>query len=147
MKIQTPEELDSVRKKGLKKLQPGRPRIGVGTSSCGIAVGGMTLYNRMHEIIQTKNLDISLVKTGCIGFCKEEPIVSVSIPGKAQVLLRKVHQDDAERIISLALQGNVPPDRALCKISDWDHITGNLVYGNEFDTIPGSDRHCQHQTP
>ena len=136
MKIQTPEDLDSVRKKGLRKIQPGNIRIGVGTSSCGIAVGGMALYNRMHEIIQTKNLDITLAKTGCIGFCKEEPIVSVSIPGKALVLLRKVHQDDAERIISLALHGDVPSDLVLCKISDWDHITGNLVYGNEFDTIP-----------
>ncbi|MCA1916805.1 NuoF family protein [Methanospirillum hungatei] len=136
MRIQTSEDLDSIRKRGLQKIQPGRPRIGVGTSSCGIAVGGIALYNRMHKIIQMKNLDISLVKTGCIGFCKEEPIVSVNIPGKALVLLRKVQEDDAERIISLALEGDVPSDLVLCKISDWDHITGNLVYGNGFDTIP-----------
>jgi NADH-quinone oxidoreductase subunit F len=136
MKIQTPEDLDSVRNKGLKKLQPGRPRIGIGTSSCGIAVGGIDLHDRINEIIQNENHDISLVKTGCIGFCKEEPIVSVSIPGKALVLLRKVHQEDAERVISLALQGDVPSDRVLCKISNWDHITGNLVYGNGFDSIP-----------
>jgi len=136
MRIQTSEDLDSIRKKGLQKIQPGGIRIGVGTSSCGIAVGGMALYNLLDEIIQTKNLDISLVKTGCIGFCKEEPIVSVSIPGKALVLLRKVKPDDVERIISLALHGDVPSDRVLCTISDWDHITGNLVYGNEFDTFP-----------
>ncbi len=136
MRILTPEDLDSVRKNGLKKIQPGRPRIGIGTSSCGIAVGGIALYDRINEIVQNENHDISLVKTGCIGFCKEEPIVSVSIPGKALVLLRKVHQEDPERVISLALQGDVPSDRVLCKISDWDHITGNLVYGNGFDSIP-----------
>jgi len=135
MRIQTPENLDSLRKTGLTKIQPGKPRIGVGTSSCGIAVGGMALYNRLYEIIQTKRLDIMLVKTGCIGFCKEEPIVSVRIPGYALVLLHNVTPDDAERIISSAMRGKVPKDLALCTIPDWDHITGHIVYGNKSDDI------------
>ena len=116
MKIQSARDLESARREGLIKIQPGRPRIGVGTSSCGIAVGGMALYERMKKIIQDEYPDISLVKTGCIGFCKEEPIVSVSIPGKSLVLLHKVQPDDAERIISLAMEGRVPQELAWCKI-------------------------------
>jgi NADH-quinone oxidoreductase subunit F len=129
-------DLESLRKSGLTKIQPGIVRIAVGTSSCGIAVGGMHLYDRMQEIITKGGYDISLVKTGCIGFCKEEPIVSVSIPTKALVLLHKVTVDDADRIISLACTGEVPKDLALCQISDWDHITGTLVYGDGFEDIP-----------
>ncbi len=140
MKIQTAKDLDSFRKEGLMRIQPGIIRIGIGTSSCGIAVGGMAIYDQMKKIIQDENHNISLVKTGCIGFCKEEPIVSVSIPGKALVLLRKVQLDDAERIISMALKGEVPDDLALCKIQNWDHITGNFVYGNGFDTILEYDK-------
>jgi len=139
MKIQSARDLESARREGLIKIQPGRPRIGVGTSSCGIAVGGMALYERMKKIIQDEYPDISLVKTGCIGFCKEEPIVSVSIPGKSLVLLHKVQPDDAERIISLAMEGRVPQELALCKIQDWDHITGSLVHGGGFDGIKDYD--------
>jgi hypothetical protein len=102
MRIQTSEDLDSIRKKGLQKIQPRGLRIGVGTSSCGIAVGGMALYNRLDEIIQTKNLDISLVKTDVSVLQRGADCISKH-PRKALVLLRKVKPDDVERIISLAL--------------------------------------------
>jgi len=147
MKIQSPEDLEQIRKSGLAKIHPGHVRIGVGTSSCGIAVGGLELYDRMRDIIQKEGYTISLVKTGCIGYCKEEPIVSVSIPGKALVLLHKVSVHDAERILSLSLSGEVPEDLALCKVTDWDHITGTLVYGDGFEHIPdyGDVQFFKHQ--
>ena len=136
MKIISKADLDLVRKTGLKKIEPGHPRVGVGLSSCGIAVGGMQIYDRIMDIIKRNGHDISLVKTGCVGYCREEPIVSVVIPGKAMVLLHKVSGEDVNRVISLALKGEVPNELALCKISDWDHISGKLVYGNGFEDIP-----------
>ncbi|NLV27248.1 MAG: NADH-quinone oxidoreductase subunit J/K [Methanomicrobiales archaeon] len=136
MIIRSQADLESIRKRGLTKIQPNHPRIGIGVSSCGIAVGGMALYHRMQEIIQNNSHDILVVKSGCIGYCKEEPLVSVYIPGKSQILLHKVSIDDAERIISLACKGDIPQDLALCRIPDWDHITGNLVYGDGFESVP-----------
>lgn len=140
MIITSQADLDSIRKKGLMKIQPGHPRISVGTSSCGIAVGGLHLFHRMQEILHNNNYVITVKKTGCIGYCKEEPIVSVSIPGKSLVLLHKVSLEDADRIISLALKGEVPEDLTLCRISDWDHITGMLIFGDGFESIPDYDK-------
>ena len=53
MKIQSARDLESGKKRSYKDSAE-RPRIGVGTSSCGIAVGGMALYERMKKIIQDR---------------------------------------------------------------------------------------------
>jgi len=134
--IQTPADLAKVRESGLSILKPNRPRIAVGLSTCGIAVGGERLFKRLQEIITTGGHDIALVRVGCIGFCKEEPIVNITIPGKPLVILHRVSEDDAEAIVDAVLKGGVLEEKALCKVSSWDHITGTVSYGTGFDTIP-----------
>ena len=137
--IQTPTDLAKVRESGLLKLKPDRPRIAVGLSTCGIAVGGERLFERLKEIITAGGHDIALVRVGCIGFCKEEPFVNITIPGRPLVILHRASVDDAEAIVKAVLNGGVLEEKALCKVSSWDHITGSVTYGTGFDTI--SDYH------
>ena len=137
MKIASAADLETARQAGLQKILPGKPRIAVGLATCGIAVGGNRVYERLREIIETKKLDIILTKTGCIGYCREEPLVNISIPGKPLVILHKVTEGDAEEIIRQAKEGTVPERKALCRIASWDHVTGcTLEYGKGFTKIP-----------
>jgi NADH-quinone oxidoreductase subunit F len=137
MKITSAAGLEAARQAGLQKLQPGKPRIAVGLATCGIAVRGNRVYERLREIIERDDLDIILTKTGCIGYCKEEPLVNISIPKKPLVILHKVTEADAEEIVKLVQKGKVPADKALCRIPSWDHITGcTLEYGKGFTKIP-----------
>ena len=137
MKIISAAGLETARQAGLQKIQPGKPRIAVGLATCGIAVGGNKVYERLREIIERDGLDIVLTKTGCIGYCKEEPLVNISIPKKPLVILHKVTEADAEEIIALVSKGKVPADKALCRVPSWDHITGCILeYGRGFTKIP-----------
>ncbi|MDD1693808.1 MAG: NADH-quinone oxidoreductase subunit J/K [Methanoregula sp.] len=137
MTIITASDLEAARQAGLQMLQPGKPRIAVGLATCGIAVGGNRVYERLREIIERDHRDIVLTKTGCIGYCKEEPLVNVTIPGKPLVILHKVTETDAKEIIKQVCRGNVPADKALCRVPSWDHITGcTLEYGKGFTKIP-----------
>ncbi len=63
MKIRTAADLEAKKQAGLRKLQPGKPRIAVGLATCGKAVGGAKVYERLHEIIGTESpeIDLSLV--------------------------------------------------------------------------------------
>ncbi|PWR71678.1 (2Fe-2S) ferredoxin domain-containing protein [Methanospirillum lacunae] len=133
--IETPEDLSKVREIGLSKLL-NRPRIAVGLSTCGIAVGGERLFARLKEIISSGGYNIALVRVGCIGFCKEEPIVNITIPGKPLVILHQVSENDAEAIVNAVLKGGVPDEKVLCKVSSWDHITRTIIYGTGFEQIP-----------
>ena len=122
---------------GQKKLFPTRPRIAVGLATCGIAVGGKKVYDRLREVIEKTGADIELARTGCIGYCREEPLVNVAIPGKPLVILHKVTEDDAEAIVEAVLKGTVPMAKALCRVPAWDHITGfTAKYGEGFSAIP-----------
>ncbi|MDD4136445.1 MAG: NADH-ubiquinone oxidoreductase-F iron-sulfur binding region domain-containing protein [Methanoregula sp.] len=137
MKIISAAGLEAARQAGLQKLQPGKPRITVGLATCGIAVGGNRVYERLREIIEKEKPDIVLTKTGCIGYCKEGPLVNITIPGKPLVILHKVTGDDAEEIIRQVQKGKVPADKALCRVPSWDHVTGcTLEYGKGFTKIP-----------
>jgi NADH-quinone oxidoreductase subunit F len=137
MKIKPATGLEARKKVGLQKVNPGKPRIAVGLATCGIAVGGRKVYKRLKEIIARDNLDIVLTKTGCIGYCKEEPLVNITIPGKPLVILHKVSEADADEIIRTVRNGGVPYDKALCQVPAWDHVTGcTIEYGKGFDCIP-----------
>jgi len=137
MKITSATSLETAQQAGLQKLQPGKPRIAVGLATCGIAVGGNKVYELLREIIEKEHPDIILTKTGCIGYCKEEPLVNITIPGKPLVILHKVMGDDAEEIIRQVQKGKVPSDKVLCRVPSWDHVTGcTLEYGKGFSKIP-----------
>ena len=136
MKIKSGTDLTLIKERGLKKILPDKPRIAVGFATCGIAAGGDKVFDRFESIIQKKDLDISLTKTGCIGYCKEEPLVNITVPGRPLVILHRVSVDDVERIITDVLLGEVPHEKALCRIEEWDHIVeGKLSYGEGFSSI------------
>ncbi len=122
---------------GLQKLKPDIPRITVGLATCGAAVGGTVIFERLKRSIEEQGLDISLIPTGCIGYCREEPIVTITHPGKPLVLLHRVCEDDTDEILRAVASGSVPFDKALCRIEAWDHLMGCTVkYGTGFDQIP-----------
>jgi NADH-quinone oxidoreductase subunit F len=137
MKIRSAADLDRARQTGLQKLRPEKPRIAVGLATCGIAVGGNKVYERLRGIIERDGLDIVFAKTGCIGYCKEEPLVNITIPKKPLVILHKVTETDAEEIAREVSREKVPEKKALCRVLSWDHITGRtLEYGKGFTKIP-----------
>lgn len=130
-------DLSARRAAGLHRLKPERPRIAVGLATCGTAVGGDRVYRRLRQAIESSGADIMLAKTGCIGYCREEPLVNITIPGKPLVILHRVTEDDAETIVRAVSAGEVPFDLALCRVPSWDHRTGTTIdYGSGFDRIP-----------
>ena len=53
-------------------------KVIVGLGSCGIAAGGMKVYDKLYELIEnTPGMEVSLSSTGCMGMCFAEPLVEV----------------------------------------------------------------------
>jgi NADH-quinone oxidoreductase subunit F len=137
MKIRTADDLENVRQTGLRRLIPDRPRIAVGLGTCGKAVGGDQVYDRLRQTIESEGLDIALTRVGCFGYCREEPLVNIAIPKKPLVILHRVTVDDIEAIVQAVKNGEVPAELALCRIPTWDPIIGPpLVFGDGFPDIP-----------
>jgi len=120
----------------MAKLLSARPRIGVGMGTCGANNGAEGVYQSFAELIDRQGRDVKLASVGCFGFCAQEPLVNVRIPGRPLVILRRVDASDAQRILDDIAAGRVTEDLALCKIEEWDHLTAHVLYGSGYPKIP-----------
>jgi NADH-quinone oxidoreductase subunit F len=136
IRIQDIASFSAAREAGMGKLTPSRPRVGVGMGTCGAGNGAEGVYHAFAEAIERQGRDIKLASVGCFGFCAQEPLVNVRVPGKPLVILRRVQASDVQRIIDDIAVGTVPEDLALCKIEEWDHLTAHVQYGTGFPNIP-----------
>ena len=127
---------NAVHDAGLAKLLPPRPRIAVGMGTCGSGNGAEAVMHAFAEAINQRGLDIDLVRTGCFGFCAEEPLVNVRLPGQPLVILHRVQVNHVERILDEVAAKTVPADLALCRIEEWNHLTSHVHYGAGFSDIP-----------
>ncbi len=135
-RIQDIGAFNTVREAGLAKLTPAVPRLTVGMGTCGRGNGAEGIYHAFSEGIERSGTDIVLAPVGCFGACFQEPLVSVRLPGKPLVILRKVQANDAGRILEDVVAGNLSPDLIYCKIEAWDHLTGHVRYGEGYPEVP-----------
>lgn len=136
MKIKGLEDLKEIAQRGLKKIKGNGIRIAVGLGTCGIATGAEEVYQSLERAIRNLSEDVLLTRVGCLGYCSEEPLVNLTIPGKPLVVLSRITPEDGEEILKKALSGEPLKGKTLCKIESWDHLTEKIYYGTGFDDIP-----------
>ncbi len=126
-----------VREAGLAKLLPSRPRIAVGMGTCGSGNGAEAVYSAFSSEIDARGLAVQLAPVGCFGFCAEEPLVNVWVPGHPLLMLHGVQPNHVDGILNAIHNGTPPPaEIVLCKIEEWDHITGHVKYGTGYPDVP-----------
>jgi NADH-quinone oxidoreductase subunit F len=137
MMIQDIAAFSAVREAGLAKLLPGKPRIAVGMGTCGSGNGAEGVYNAFSSEIDARGLDVQLAPVGCFGFCAEEPLVNLWVPGKPLLMLHRVQPNHVNEILNgLGHDRLPPPEIVLCKIEEWDHLTGHVKYGTGYPDVP-----------
>lgn len=136
MRIHDLDGLHDIRRTGMMKILPGKPRIGVGMGTCGIGNGAREVFRALEAALQRYSVDAQLTPVGCFGFCAAEPLVNVHIPGFPLVVLGRVKPDDADAIVRAIVANQPPLEKALCRIEEWDHLTGHVLYGRGLPELP-----------
>jgi NADH-quinone oxidoreductase subunit F len=127
----------AAREAGLAKLLPSRPRIAVGMGTCGSGNGSEAVYSAFSSEIDARGLAVALAPVGCFGFCAEEPLVNVWVPGRPLLMLHRVQPNHVDGILNGLGDGRLPPaEIVLCKIEEWDHLTGHVKYGSGYPDVP-----------
>ena len=98
-------DLEKIRQKTLSAVNLRREsegtRIVVGMATCGIAAGARPVMNAFIDEIGKRNmLNVVVAHTGCIGMCRYEPIVEVTLPGQEKVTYVHVKPEMVARIVS-----------------------------------------------
>ncbi len=87
----------------------GLVRVSVGMGTCGIAAGASEVFAALEDEIRALQVqNVVLSETGCIGLCKHEPIVEVTLGKKPKVSYGSVTPCVAKRILrEHVLEGRV----------------------------------------
>ncbi|MFW6310923.1 MAG: (2Fe-2S) ferredoxin domain-containing protein, partial [Nanoarchaeota archaeon] len=77
--IHPKQKLEELGKKGAEDLQ--KDRITVGLATCGVSAGATPVFDALKKA----DLPFEVDKTGCIGMCYAEPLVTVIKNGKQTI--------------------------------------------------------------
>ncbi len=84
------------------------PMIYVGMGTCGRIAGAERTFHAIKEYLEDQDANVTLVEGGCVGLCKEEPIVDIQLPGKARLSFGRVSHDQVQSLLDDILNDNLP---------------------------------------
>lgn len=107
-KIKSLEELKKIRDDAKNNTQirttgesNDRIIVAVGMATCGIAAGARPVMTALLDEIAAHKIDnVSVISTGCLGFCYAEPLVEVRVPGQSPIRYANVNATLAKEIIT-----------------------------------------------
>jgi NADH-quinone oxidoreductase subunit F len=136
MKISDLAKLNEIKQRAAHKILPDKPYIAIGMGTCGIGRGAELLFDSFEQTIKERDLDIILKRVGCFGFCSEEPLVNLYIPGHPLIIMHQVSENDVIPIITGIIKGIMPYRKVLCRIEEWDFLTGKYEFGRGLTDYP-----------
>ena len=85
----------------MRKEDGDAVRVVVGMATCGIAAGARPVMSAFVEEIAKRNLaNVTVAQTGCIGVCRLEPIVEITLPGQDKVTYVKMSPEKVARVVA-----------------------------------------------
>ena len=92
----------------LRRLEIAKPVIYVGAGTCGLAAGAAKTIAAIEAYVESKGLDVELVRVGCIGLCVMEPMVDFQMPGSTRVSFGAVTKDRVNDLLDKVFSGVIP---------------------------------------
>jgi NADP-reducing hydrogenase subunit HndC len=106
-RIASESDLRRFAMRGRKSLLPKQPKILVGMGTCGLAAGAQEVYQAIQAEVARLNLPYLITPTACIGWCSQEPLVDVLLPGKPRVTYGRMDAHKAKELVRGLPQGDL----------------------------------------
>ncbi|HME45015.1 MAG TPA: NADH-ubiquinone oxidoreductase-F iron-sulfur binding region domain-containing protein [Syntrophorhabdales bacterium] len=148
-RINSPAELEEVRKEILSKRDPNKPCITLCSGSACHASGSREVAAKLEEEIQKQGLsaEVDIRKTGCHGFCERGPIIIIR---PEEICYFQIKPEDVPEIVSQTIKEKKVIERLLYtdpntkeKIIHESEIPfyknqGRIVFGSNVSVDPKS---------
>ncbi len=85
-----------------------RPRILIGTATCGRAAGALDVLHTLGQELAEQGADAIITQVGCMGHCYAEPLLIVYKPGHPAICYGYVTPGIASRLVSDYIKGDDP---------------------------------------
>ena len=115
-RLQNSADLIAAREQGRAALYPrDRMRVTVGMATCGMATGAGPIFDRLKT---QAGPGIDVIPVGCVGFCQQEPLIDVLVPGVPRITFTRLDPDKAGEIADLLGRGTLPFEKAAWRADD-----------------------------
>ena len=106
----TIEDLDIIAQKTKDRIDQSPARTVIRIATCmatgGIAAGSQAIMDLMHaRFDDSKDVEVQVVKKGCVGMCRLDPLVDVLVPGNEKVTYVKMDKERMQRVIEEHILG------------------------------------------
>lgn len=99
--------------------QAKKPRILIGTGTCGRAAGAMAVLEAIERELSQRGIEATITQVGCIGPCYAEPLVDIIKPNRPRLCYGSVTPEIVPQLIEdYLIKDNPRPDLALGIIGD-----------------------------
>ena len=114
--------------------------------TCGIASGAQKIMNVILKKIEQLNLlhEIGLYKSGCIGLCGKEPLVTIEICGEEPIIYQEMNQEKILEVLDKHILSGKPIAKFALARGRQDQVKERInskgIFPNEKvldDSIPG----------
>ena len=86
-------------------------RIVVGMATCGIAAGARPVMLGFIEELKKRGIDnVTVAQTGCVGMCRLEPMVEVSVKDQEKVTYVHMTPEKVARVVNDHIVNGRPVD-------------------------------------
>ena len=122
--IRNAADLDQLAAAGLATLYPQRLKILVGSASCGLAMGARAVEAAAIRAVKELGLDAAVCRTGCIGFCAQEPLLDLVLPGGPRLSYAQMTPEKTRELLeAYAARGELKPEWALGRFQAEEHVS------------------------
>jgi len=74
-------------------------QVKIAMATCGIAAGAKEVMDALILELDAQSINAIVTQTGCIGQCDAEPVVEITLPGKAPVAFGHVDLAKAKLLV------------------------------------------------
>lgn len=92
-----------------------RPLILISSGTSALVAGAEKTYNAVLDYIKDRNIDAELIKTGCLGICNMEPVLSVQLPGRTRVSFSCITTEKVTPLLDDVFHNTIPPEFLLAQ--------------------------------
>lgn len=117
----------------LKREKVSKPTIYIGMGSCGIIAGAEKTKVEVAQYFASRNMDVDIIPTGCLGLCSLEPLMDIQLPGKNRISFQRVTYDKVNAIFDSIFNNILLHENVLAQyINPFSEPYEQVSYFNEL---------------
>ncbi len=107
-------------------ISKDKPRILVGSATCGRAAGALEIMETFRDEFRKRNMegDVRMVEVGCHGLCFAEPLVEIKDKSGLAVLYRQVRSRTVPKLLDQHLENGEPWTQRAMAVTEGGPVEG-----------------------